>query len=116
LKCGYRSEYIAGAAHRVYKGEADLDKLYSLDTDSLKKELMAFRGVGQKVADCIALFGYAKFDVFPPDVWIIKAMNDFYNVKRNEIDEFSSGYFGEYRGLAQQYLFFYRRNLKVSGE
>ena len=116
LKCGYRSEYIINAANRVHSGEADLAKLYSMDSAGQKSTLMEFRGVGQKIAECVMLFAYSNFDVFPPDTWIIKAMNDFYNVPQNNIDEFSASYFGGYRGLAQQYLFFYRRNFKENGE
>jgi len=67
-------------------------------------------GVGPKVADCVLLFGMSRFDVFPSDVWIKRILDEAYNVPPKEICEFAENKFGKYRGLAQQYLFYYYRD------
>lgn len=108
LRCGYRAGYIAQAVASVLDGSFDL-AIGHLPTEELRQRLMSLKGVGRKVADCIALFGYQKIDVFPTDVWVKKAMRELYQVEGSEIDSFSSQYFGKYRGLAQQYLFYHMR-------
>lgn len=110
LKCGYRAEYITGFTKAVANGEFDIEALDKQTSDEAKEKLLAFKGIGNKVADCILLFGYHKFDVFPTDVWVKKAMADLYSVDVKNIDRFSNEYFGKYRGLAQQYLFYYKRS------
>ncbi|MDY6314927.1 MAG: DNA-3-methyladenine glycosylase [Clostridia bacterium] len=112
LKCGYRAEYITGFTKAVANGEFDIESLDKMPADEAKEKLMAFKGIGNKVADCILLFGYHKFDVFPTDVWVKKAMADLYAVDVKNINAFSNEYFGKYRGLAQQYLFYYKRSGK----
>jgi N-glycosylase/DNA lyase len=88
-------------------------KLNDMSTDAARKELLKITGVGPKVADCILLFGLRRFDVFPSDVWVKRVLNDVYGVPPAEICKFAERKFGEYRGLAQQYLFYYyRENMK----
>ncbi len=110
LKCGYRADYITGFTNAVVKGDFDIEDLSHIDTEAAKDKLLSVKGIGNKVADCILLFGYHKFDVFPTDVWVKKAMADLYSVDVKNIDSFSNDYFGKYRGLAQQYLFYYKRS------
>ena len=107
LREGKGHESVSYTHQDVYKRQ-DLD-IGHLSTEELCRRLMSLKGVGRKVADCIALFGYQKIDVFPTDVWVKKAMRELYQVEGNEIDSFSSRYFGKYRGLAQQYLFYHMR-------
>lgn len=111
LKLGYRCEYIVESArrfleHGIPKGD---------NSEDLKKELLAYHGVGPKVADCIMLFGLSRVDAFPIDVWVKKIMNDMYGFELNDtkgMHAFASEHFGEIGGLAQQYLFHYYRNVK----
>lgn len=110
LKCGYRAEYIFGFTKAVCEGKIDINSLFSKTSAEAKNKLLKFKGIGNKVADCILLFCYHKFDVFPTDVWVKKAMSDLYSVDVKNIDSFSEDYFGSYRGLAQQYLFYYKRS------
>lgn len=103
LKVGFRAPYIYDAAQRVLSGETDLCAIKELDTKSAEAELMKIKGVGPKVASCITLFGLDKTDTFPVDVWIKRVLEKYYPAGI-DIDSL-----GEYRGLAQQYLFYYER-------
>lgn len=105
LRAGYRAPYIREAARRVSRGEADLERISGLDTESAKKELLQFPGVGEKVASCTLLFGMGKLDAFPIDVWMKRAIVEFFGEGR-----FDYRRFGGYAGLAQQYMFHYMRN------
>ena len=72
-------------------------------------------GVGPKVASCILLFAYSKYDVFPVDTWVIHSIEHLYkNVKptQKEIIEFAKNKYGKYSGIALQYLYHYMRNVK----
>ena len=68
--------------------------------------LMSFDGIGRKVADCVLLCGLGKFDSFPVDTWIRKALS----VYSAQVDPSS---FGDYAGIVQQYLFYYARSMKI---
>ncbi len=103
LKFGFRAGYIADAARRVASGETDLASLFSLGFDEASAELEKIKGVGKKVASCTLLFGFAKLDAFPIDVWIKKVIDRRFGGELPDL--------GEYRGLAQQYLFYYERYL-----
>lgn len=109
IKSGFRAKYIIDAAQKVSSGIVKLDDLYKMDTASAREQLMLIKGVGNKVADCILLFAYQKFDVFPKDVWIKKVLNDLYGVEEKDFDNFVETKFGELAGFAQQYLFYYMR-------
>ena len=82
------------------------------DTDSARKELLRICGVGPKVADCVMLFSMRKYDAFPIDVWVKRIMSSLYlddNATVNDIQRFAADKFGEYAGIAQQYLFYFAR-------
>lgn len=109
IKSGFRAKYIIDAAQKVSSGAVDLKAVYSMNTDEAREYLKQIKGVGNKVADCILLFAYQKYDVFPKDVWIKKVLNDLYGVDEKNFDLFVSEHFGELAGFAQQYLFYYMR-------
>ena len=111
---------------RVYKTTKIInenpDKLKKLadekDVNKLKEELLQFPGVGPKVADCIMLFSLKRFDVFPVDVWVRRVMNELYikneneeKVNKTEVRKIAEEKFGSLAGIAQQYLFYYRKNV-----
>ena len=111
IGCGYRAPYILKTAQYIYSGVFDVNAIKKLDTESARKKLIALAGVGPKVADCILLFGYNRYDVFPVDTWIKKVYVDLFkkdntpeNMRKELIKEF-----GEYAGIAQQYLFYAKR-------
>lgn len=108
---GYRARYVLEAARKVAEGY-DLERFYGIDYAAARAELCELSGVGPKVADCILLFAYQKREAFPADVWIRRMLGELYGFapkNDKEILQFASEHFGEYGGLAQQYLFHYMR-------
>lgn len=106
-RTGFRAKYIYDAAEKLTSGEICLDKLLSLDSTAEGLEyLCRIKGVGPKVASCILLFSCGRYDAFPVDVWIKKAMTRYFPE-----NDFSPEIFGKYAGIAQQYLFYYERYL-----
>lgn len=112
LKAGYRAAYIVDCINKVSSGEIDLQKVAGLDIDSARKELLKIKGVGPKVADCVMLFSMGKYEAFPIDVWVKRTMSNLYlneNASVNDIQKYAAENFGEFAGMAQQYLFYYAR-------
>jgi N-glycosylase/DNA lyase len=68
-------------------------------------ELMKIKGIGKKVASCILLFGFNKYEAFPVDVWIERVMRKYFPGK-------DAAYFGKYAGFAQEFLYSYIRGAK----
>ncbi len=109
IKSGFRAKYIIDAAKKVTDGIVKLDDIYRMNTNDAREYLKQIKGVGNKVADCVLLFSYQKYDVFPKDVWIKKVLNDLYGVDEKNFDFFVKEHFGDLAGFAQQYLFYYMR-------
>ena len=107
IRAGYRDKYILDAAKRVASGALNLDGLRGQPVRFVRSELLKVLGVGKKVADCVMLFSYGMTGVFPQDVWIKRILAEQYGVAGKDIDGFAAATFGEYGGLAQQYLFYY---------
>lgn len=102
LRAGFRNRYLVDAAQKVASGEVDLEKCRNCDYDEARAELMKITGVGVKVADCTLLFGLHRIEAFPVDVWMKRAMEKLFpDMKPDD--------FGEYAGIAQQYIFHYSR-------
>lgn len=116
LKIGYRDTYIIDAIRKVNEGSVSREEILTLPYEQAKKALMRINGVGQKVADCVLLFSCGRFDAFPVDTWMKKAMLTLYGVKEKEIPAYSEKKFGAYSGFAQQYLFYYARETRASGK
>ena len=106
LRCGYRASYIINAARAVSGGVPDLGMLSAGTVEQARTELKKLRGVGDKVADCVALFGLNMLDAFPLDVWMKRAVAEYFG------QGFDPGIFSPYAGIAQQYIFYYIRNNK----
>lgn len=102
---GYRAAYIHEAAEVVYLTPNCLKQMQKLSYERSLEELMKFKGIGEKVANCIALFGLHKLEAFPVDVWIQKVLDKHYP------DGFDLTPFKEYAGVIQQYMYFYQRSL-----
>lgn len=107
---GYRAAYIKEAAQRIADGFA-LESLRELTYENAKKELRKLPGVGPKVADCILLFSLGFTDAFPADVWVKRILQEYYGFAGNDkqIYTFARERFGICSGIAQQYLFFWKR-------
>ena len=114
LKLGFRAPYVHQAAIAVAERRLDLDHLVAAPYLEAKAELMALKGIGDKIADCIALMSLENMEAFPIDVWVRRALADWYfpgqKTPTNRILlEWAQGYFGRYAGYANQYLFHGRR-------
>ena len=103
LRCGYRASYLIDAARSVCSGQIELESLISADAAGAKKALLGISGVGEKVANCVVLFGLYHMEAFPIDVWIRRALKEHFP------SDFDPACLGEYAGLAQQYIFYYAR-------
>lgn len=116
LKAGYRSSYLVDTISKLQTPEFDIYALKKLPTKDLKAKLLSLKGVGEKVADCILLFGFSRFDVFPVDTWIRKSFALFSREQKSdrEISQYFVNIFGEYSGYAQQYLYNFMLNDKNS--
>jgi len=112
-KMGFRAPNLLAAARRIAEGEIDLEKIRRMDYSAARAELMKLRGVGGKIADCVLLFAYGFDSAFPVDVWIERALQQFYFPRRRapekKLRHFVSTHFGPHAGYAQQYLFHYIR-------
>ncbi len=114
LGLGYRARYIHSLCRAIDdEGVARLGKLHF---SSLREELKELPGVGDKVADCVSLFGFGKLEAFPIDVHIERALERLYRKKGSysKLRTFASERFGEYAGYAQEYLF-YNERLRAPG-
>ena len=118
LGMGFRDTYIFNTTNTIASGDINLEELYNeKDTSKVREKLLTLSGVGPKVADCILLFSTLKrFDVFPIDVWVRRVMNDLYiknedetKVSKKEIEKLAKEKYGDLEGIAQQYLFYWRR-------
>lgn len=103
---GYRDEYVLLAARQVAEGKLDLERLKgsSISTDEAIYTLMQLKGVGIKVANCVALFGLHRLDTFPIDVWIKRIIDTYYG------GNLDPRVYGDKSGLIQQYMFYYIKN------
>lgn len=111
IGAGYRAKYLVETSRELKN--LDIESWRGLPTSELLKNLSKLMGVGPKVADCIALFGYHKEDVFPVDTWIKKVYNTYFGVSNDPklIRKELTDRFGNLSGYMQQYLFFYQREL-----
>ena len=108
--CGYRDAYLAETSARILKeGISHLDPL---PYPEHKKALLTYKGIGGKVADCVALFGFGKRNSFPVDTWIEKIYIEDFNgalTDREKITDYFLNLFGDDAGYIQQYLFYGKR-------
>ncbi|MCY6355841.1 DNA-3-methyladenine glycosylase family protein [Clostridium sp. ZS2-4] len=114
---GFRAQYIKNTIDGILKGDIDINYIKSLDDDMCHNELQKLSGVGPKVGDCIMLFSMNKYSAFPVDVWVKRAMQHFYlapDVSLKKIRVFGREKFGQLSGFAQQYLFYYARENKIT--
>ena len=118
LGLGFRDIRLYETTKMINEKQIDLEKLkQNPNTQEVRDKLLTLSGVGPKVADCILLFSTLKrFDVFPIDVWVRRVMNELYikkedetKVSKKEIEKLAQEKFGNLAGMAQQYLFYWRR-------
>jgi N-glycosylase/DNA lyase len=109
---GFRARYIHATAQFLASAPGWLEETERLPYEEAKARLCTLPGVGEKVADCVLLFGAGKGEAFPVDVWILKAMARRYGLTTwapAQVAQFGRIHFGAHAGLAQQYLFAFER-------
>lgn len=118
LGTGFRDIRLYETVHMILDKKVDLEQLQNeTDTNKVREQLLTLSGVGPKVADCILLFSTLKrFEVFPIDVWVRRVMNELYiknedetKVNKKQIEKLAHEKFGNLAGIAQQYLFYWKR-------
>ena len=110
LGLGYRAPYLCAVVQAVNNGTMDLRLLKTLSYHEATAYLRQFKGVGEKVANCIALYGLHIINAFPVDIWMTRIIEKYYN------GHFPIQKFAKYAGIIQQYMFFYERSInKVKG-
>jgi len=109
---GFRARYIYETATFLAENPNWLTTTEAAPYSEAKELLCLLPGVGEKVADCVLLFGAGRLEAFPVDVWILKTMERRYGLvgwKPAQVVQFGRAHFGPLAGLAQQYLFAYER-------
>lgn len=118
LGLGFRDKRIYDTTKIILEKQIDLEELKKIkDVNLLREKLMELPGVGEKVADCVMLFSSLKrLEVFPVDVWVRRVMNDLYinkpdenKVSKEEVRKIAKQKYGNLAGIAQQYLFYWKR-------
>ncbi len=105
-KLGFRARYLKNTALKIVSDNFNTSQLETMPYAEAKSYLCGLSGIGEKVADCILLFGARHSQAFPVDTWIIKSMKKLYNIEKpKEIRAFAKDNFGEHAGYAQQLLF-----------
>ena len=118
LGAGFRDIRLYETVHMILDKKVDIEQMQNNpNTLEVREQLLTLSGVGPKVADCILLFSTLKrFEVFPIDVWVRRVMNELYiknedetKVNKKEIEKLAQEKFGNLAGIAQQYLFYWKR-------
>ena len=118
LGLGFRDVRVYETTKIIKENKVNLeDLLKEKDFRKVRDTLLTLPGVGPKVADCILLFSSLKrWEAFPIDVWVRRVMNELYignadetKVKKEQIEKIAYEKFGSLAGIAQQYLFYWKR-------
>jgi N-glycosylase/DNA lyase len=114
LGLGFRAPYVASAARAVAEGALDLESLRYVPYKDAQARLMELPGIGPKIADCVLLHSLDKLEAFPVDVWVRRALREWYFAGRRplpdrEMAAWARSQFGPYAGYAELYLFHGRR-------
>ena len=106
-RLGFREQRFIELAQRVEDGEIDPEAIAELDYERCVDELIGIKGVGPKVADCVALFAYGHLEAFPVDARIQKSMEELYGVTGSYkvVSQYGREKFGRYAGYAQEFLY-----------
>lgn len=111
-KVGFRDRYLVDIISDIVENRLNVNYIFEMNSEDSLRYLMSFRGIGMKVASCILLFAYGKYDVYPIDTWVKKYMDVNYGIKdEKKIKDFCKEKYGKYSGLAIQYMFNGMRNM-----
>jgi len=113
---GFRAKFIHQTAQFVAAHPGWLEETETLSYADAKARLCSLPGVGEKIADCVLLFGAGRLEAFPVDTWILQALARRYGLTGSrpaQLAQFGRAHFGPLAGLAQQYLFAYERRVAL---
>ena len=114
---GFRAPYLLDAARLVADGSVDFDAIEQAPYEDAREMLKSIPGVGDKIADCVLLFAFSRYESFPVDVWIKRAVQKVYfggrETRVDDIRQFGRGHFGRYAGYAQEYIYYYARTQRL---
>ena len=109
---GFRARFIHDTAQFLAARPGWLDETEQLTYTAAKSRLLELPGVGEKIADCVLLFGAGKLEAFPVDTWVLKSLARRYGLdgwKPASVAQFGRAHFGPLAGYAQQFLFAWER-------
>lgn len=104
MSVGYRDTYILSAARAITEKQLDPERIKNCSYEEAKKALLRIQGIGDKVANCICLYGLHHIEVFPVDVWIKRILSEIYQ------NQFCMEKYTGKLGIIQQYMFYYMRS------
>ncbi len=109
LGLGYRAPYLLRTAQFLSTNPRYLETIREEGYEAARERVLAFPGIGPKVADCALLYGFQRLDAFPVDVWILRAMRKLYfrnrSISEARVHAFGRKRWGAMAGYVQQYLF-----------
>lgn len=114
---GYRAAFLQGTAEKLKSRPNWENEFRLLSTPQLLETLQTLPGVGPKVAACVALFGFGRWESFPVDTWIVQVLTQAYSLQGysvKQLEKFGPAHFGDAAGIAQQYLFASARSGRLS--
>ena len=104
LGLGYRDTYLAEMYDYAHMSDNFPDKLKEMDNREAFLLLKSFKGIGDKVANCVCLYGLHHIDAFPIDTHIKQILDLYYP------NGFDFKRYEGYAGIVQQYMFNYKVN------
>ena len=109
LGLGYRAPFLWATAMFLSNNPGYLDAVREAEHEEAVERVLAFPGIGPKVADCVLLYGFHRLEFFPVDVWIARIVTKLYfkgrRVPEERIRRFGMKRWGADAGYVQQYLF-----------
>ncbi|MBI4176836.1 MAG: hypothetical protein HY516_00555 [Candidatus Aenigmarchaeota archaeon] len=115
-RLGFRQKFLKKTAEMIIGGHS-MSEINKMKYEEAVGHLTKLHGIGNKVANCILLFGYGFLESFPTDTWIRKTMTENYfggkKTSDAKITDFAFDRWGKYAGYANQYLFCHARQLKT---
>ncbi len=110
---GYRADYIIGISKAVLDGGLDIESISKLPYDQAYNQLLAIKGVGPKVANCIMLYGFHFMESYPIDTWMKKIITeDYSNYSKDDYLKYINTAYSGYQGYIQQLQFYHKRKKK----
>jgi N-glycosylase/DNA lyase len=113
MGCGYRAGYLVKTVKALRA--VNFNEWWELNNGELYDRIIQLHGVGDKVARCIMLFAFHRLDIIPVDTWIIKTAGNFVDIRGKTPKTVAAelqAYFGQFGGIAQQYIFYYTQHLR----